>query len=53
MSDEDDLDDITPEEWAELELELLKLERSDPAVKKAAENYHKTVKKILRNKESE
>lgn len=44
------LEDIPPEDWAELEQELQALERSDPNVKKAAEEYKKELKRLDRKK---
>ena len=44
------LEDVSPEDLAELERELQALERSDPSVKKAAENYKKELKKLARKR---
>lgn len=46
-----DPDEMTPEEWAELEAELAELERTDPEVRRAKEDYDRTVADILRRAE--
>ena len=46
-----DLSDVTPDEWRALEDELDALARTDPAVARAAENYHQMARRIGRLKD--
>jgi hypothetical protein len=40
--------DWTPQEWAELQADLDRLEATDPAVRAAAESYDRMVHRVIR-----